>query len=377
MAPFRFFIALVVLLGAGSPVRAEIIPDPPPPGQWRLNVRDDRISLWADQVPLAALLAALDEATPGELVIHSVPDRRVSLRGWDLSLDEILNRLDVNYVLTFHRAERDGSLRLDRALVNGERADPAAARVADRLRRLVGHLASDDVGWNAHDSRDQLREMGEAAIPELERGLREGDYQVRQFAADVLAGLGPDYAPSHRFLEALVEGLADDEFPAGTNTYNYLFNARRGLDYFCAFPEQIDRARPLMERALYAADPQQRFLCAFLLAGRGDTRHLPRLAKILIPHLRDNDMGGDGGMAAYALYRLGPGIRPQLAPLTRSDDAQQAELAALILYHLDHPAAPSAPIKMNHYHGATRNPVMHLLEFVFWGWTPENFPAID
>jgi hypothetical protein len=253
------------------------------------------------------------------------------------------------------------------------------------VRRLINDLRDDNVRWNGEQALWDLIALGTGAIPALEYTLSSDDYQSQQFAAEALASLRDTYEPSDRFLEVLVEGLADDEYPmdsspsAATNDYTpftCVFNARTGYEFLTQNSEYVDRAEPFLSRALYSDDAQQRFLVALIYAEAGYTHHIERVAQILIPHLEDNYISSDAGCAAYALHAMGPGVRPYLEPFTHSEDEQQAGLARLILYHLDH-LDEMGPVKMlpdDFSMGEYDDPVISWPGITFWGWMPDNFP---
>lgn len=130
-------------------------------------------------------------------------------------------------------------------------------------------------------------------------------------------------------------------------------------------------------RAVHGSDPQQRFLSALVLAQAGKTDHVKRLTEILLPHLADNELRNDAGIAAHAIYRLGPAAWPYLEPLLGGEDHQQTTLAQSIMAQgLDPDAKPNRGLLALPGFGR-RNPVRERSSPGLKGWAPERFPSHD
>ena len=359
---------------------------PPAPGTFEFLVHGERVSLWANDAELGDVLMDIGPAFGLHFDPEDLPDRRVSCRYFNVSIERLIDRLGISGAVVFDGGH--SSARIVGAIPSmsdtASVATPPSAW-SPEVRRLIHDLRDDHVRWNGEQALWDLIALGTNAIPALEYTLSSDDYQSQQFAAEALATLRDVYEPSDRFLEVLVEGLADDEFPmdsspaAATNDYtpfSCVFNARTGYEFLTQNPEYVDRAEPFLARALYSDDAQQRFLVALIYGEAGYTHHIQRVAQILIPHLEDNFISSDAGCAAYALRVMGPGVRPYLEPFTSSADEQQAGLARLILHHLDHPDS-LGPVKMlpdDFSMGEYDDPVISWPGITFWGWMPGNFP---
>lgn len=347
------------------------------PGRWELNVAGSMYSLRANEADLSDVVSAIDAMTPADVRLRSLPDRHVSGTFHDLGLDDLLDRMDVDYVLFYDRGDAPDRAVLRRALIGLEDVPGISVTQLQRIRELIQDLHDDDVRFNALSSLDQLQALAEEAIPALEQALQYGDYQARQFAAEALCRMlrrdDIAYAPSQRFVEVLVEGMRDDAFPYG-EAYVGVTNARRGYDYFMDRPAEIDRAEDALVRAIHGPDPQQRLLAALVLAEAGKTEYAGRLSQILAPHLADNQLASDGGFAARALFELGPAAWPYLEPLIDSADRQQAALVqSIIAQGLDPDAAVDQTLlAMGGF--PHKNPVRERGYLQFSGWTPESFP---
>ncbi|MCK5941221.1 MAG: hypothetical protein KAI24_04555, partial [Planctomycetes bacterium] len=207
-----------------------------------------------------------------------------------------------------------------------------------RLREWVDDLRDDDERWNATHAMRELSNYARGEIPELEHALGSHDPQLRHFAAGVLrnrveAGLA---RASDRLLRVSVAALRSDldaveRAAMATWVYPLAPRAARFLS------ERAQAAHEWLEQGLFGADPQQRFLCAYLLAQAGLHRHAGRIAYELVDHLNDNRIRGDAAMAAHGLYRLGGQAVPVLLASRRYLDRQGRELADLIRFDLQSP----------------------------------------
>ena len=132
------------------------------------------------------------------------------------------------------------------------------------------------------------------------------------------------------------------------------------------------RIREPLIRNLSSTDAQERFLSAALLAERGESDWAPSLVRVLASHLADNDIRTDGGVAAHALYSLGPSVLPYLTPYRRSSDRQQAELADLICTALESGEIPLFVPEI--YAGRSINPLRRRTRPQATFWRLEHFP---
>ena len=197
---------------------------------------------------------------------------------------------------------------------------------------LIAALKSDAVRWNAGDALRTLWFMESPPKRQLQKALYSTDYQQRQAAADVLRYRFP-LETTDQLLKVSIEGLRDDRFPRNRkdHTYTYIFNASRGAVFLA---KHAHAAREQLIRHLSSDDLQQRFLCAYALAMNGIQEDLGKTASVLLPHLRDNKIRKDACLASAALFRLGPGVKPQLLKALPAADTQQRALIELIILNL-------------------------------------------
>ena len=90
------------------------------PGQWELNVAGSMYSLRANEADLSDVVSAIDAMTPADVRLRSLPDRHVSGTFHDLGLDDLLDRMDVDYVLFYDRGDAPDRAVLRRALIGLE-----------------------------------------------------------------------------------------------------------------------------------------------------------------------------------------------------------------------------------------------------------------
>lgn len=318
------------------------------PGGIDLRVEGNRFWLETRDAPLPAVVAELDAAVPPVLKTRNLSDRRVTVRFQGVTLEDILQRLEVNYVLEYLPATAAAGPRLvgGGLSATGEAGEFAGWLVPGmapeyllEMRLLLTELRDDDIRGNAQEAMYEFMEEGATAFPVLEQALLSEDYQTRQFAAQILAGHGwtdTGYVPSPRFLAVLIEGMQDDAYPYETRAdggwvYSGVRNASGAYEWFLKHPEQIERAEPLLLQAIERGDGQQRFLAAVLLAEATRTAQAERIVKVLVPHLADNLLLSDGKVAASALGRLGPVAWPYLQAYRQSGDTQQREFVEAIL----------------------------------------------
>ena len=374
-----FLLAACVSLVAPQAVRAQ---EPAAPGHLEVSVRNEQITLRAQQVPLRRVIDALGEAAGVEIHAGSVPDRLVTADYRGITVEETLDRLGVNYVLFYRRPKDGGADQLTGGWTVRTGLTPEEHAIATRILEQIGQLRDDDIRGNGLQAFMDLLKAGEEAVPYLEQALRDGDYQARQFAAEVLERMGDRYAPSARFLEVLIEGMRDDAYPYGPNrqgesVYMPMANAQRAYRYFIDHPDAVDRAESVLASRLHSDDPQQRFLAAVILAENRKTAYAPRLAQVLTAHLADNELTGDATSASYALGQLGQAARPYLERYRRSPDAQQADLAEHILYHIDDPGAPPRRPGGGGIGSVVLDPVTHKPYLSMIGWRAEQFPKLN
>ncbi|HPF15619.1 MAG TPA: hypothetical protein PLJ12_15250, partial [Planctomycetota bacterium] len=208
----------------------------------------------------------------------------------------------------------------------GEAAQHRKALSAAAIAKHVQDLHDDDIRWNATDAFHMLDTCFPAAQGPLEAALHSDDWQQRQLAAYLLAKhFDPQASIDPKFWEVLVEALADDDLP------ETIPNAQQATRILTDYGEP---ALPYLVRGLDAMDSQQHFLCACILAWRGETQARAKTIQILIEHLQDNDFDCDARLACHALYTLGPPVQPYLEAAWSDADAQARPLITLILDEL-------------------------------------------
>ncbi|MFG0316956.1 MAG: hypothetical protein ACF8XB_06775 [Planctomycetota bacterium JB042] len=233
-----------------------------------------------------------------------------------------------------------------------EQASTDVAPDPARIDEWIANLADDGIRWNALDALGRLAVAGPLAREPLERALDSRDPQQRQLAASLLRDLpGP---PSDRLLEVTVEGLADDALPNGRHDgrshWTGVRNAQEGVLFLRRHP---DRARPLLLRAVHAADEQQAFCSALLLAYAGEHRQA-KVYEILISRLADNDVTGDALAASNALYRLGrPALDPVVTALSGARGQQRDFLEQIVQDLTDPPRSREELRRRSRLRGAS------------------------
>ncbi len=217
---------------------------------------------------------------------------------------------------------------------------------------LVEHLRDDDRDWNASRAMDALGELPAPPITELHAALESEDWQQRQLAANLLWRFRhpPDwlwrglpawrYEPqgevTTRLIAVTIEGFRHDRLPYDRqcDRYTYAFNAAEGFRHLRRHAKQ---AEPQLAEGLGSEDYQQKFLCALTLGFGGVSSQAEGVARVLLPHLRDNDIPEDAKWCTAALLHLGPDVAPFLRAAVPEADAQQAELIKLLLLDFEQP----------------------------------------
>lgn len=181
-----------------------------------------------------------------------------------------------------------------------EDRDPGEPSLAmPDVEHCIEDLRDDNIRGNATTALRRLRQLDRSMIPVLERALTSPDVQQRHLVAEVLYGLD---APASRLLvEVAVQALGHDvsRVIVATGLASPAASATRYL------ADHTAAALAELRFGLGSADPQQRFLCAFLLAQGGHALDADVVCRELIEHLADNHIQGDALMATHGLYRLG------------------------------------------------------------------------
>ncbi len=208
----------------------------------------------------------------------------------------------------------------------------------EEVEKLVADLASPKVlvanaAINALGEYVDTKTTAEVRR-QLEGALTSANLQKRHGAAQALRGMKLPVV-SAKLIEVTVDGLRNDNLPGRPvgGLEIEIYNAA-GFRWLIG---QMDKAREPLVAALGSDDLQQRFLAAVCLGAVGDKEQLGRVAEILLPHLRDNQIKGDALLAGSALYRLGPALLPRLNDARLKADDQQRQIIDLMLYDFNHP----------------------------------------
>ncbi len=330
---------------------------------------DQGLRMKAVDADLYDILARIQDLSGIRLDTASISNRTISASYRPMPVDELLARLGVNFVLYYERPEGNDDYKLAGGSLFEGIGEGMNSALLQRILEHIRNLHDDEIPFNALESMNALYQLGDEAIPVLEQTLSTGDYQAQQMSAQILSWLGDRYPASDRFLEVLIEGLKDDDFPGGYNhatgerlPYTHISNARTGLEYFRRHPDAVNRMEGRLAGALDSDDGQQRLIAASLLASAGKSYYTDRLVRVLAPHLADNSLSSDGAIAYEALIHLGTVARPALAATLEHADAQQTEYINRMFSTWDRGYRSTQP----YYPPAS----MH-------DWVPENFPDRD
>jgi len=327
----------------------------------------DRYDLTARNASLSDILLKIDELEEASIRLYGEQNRIVNVIYLNQTLDQLLYRLGVSYMLVYENNKLGNALLLES---DAGALDPA---LRIRLHKLIKDLQSDDISYNAHAALYELREAGCTAVPVLEQALYGNDYQGVQLAASALRNLCSEYEPSDKLLEVTLDLFRRDQYDIGQ--YWSLFTPSEAYWYLSQQSNVYPRVRNRLFENLDSADRQERLLSALLLAEHGEVNVSAQLVGILAPHLADNDMKSDGAAAAYALYNLGPSVLTLLEPYRSSFDVQQAEMAELICRAIEENEVPEFSPAM--YVGYTRNPLLEKPWVNATYWHEEKFPDVN
>lgn len=238
------------------------------------------------------------------------------------------------------------------------------------LSEIISDLRSDDVRWNAVLAlNDLIWHRGPEKVPLLEEALDSDDWQQRQLAAEALR-LVRDHHPSERLCEVTVEGLKDDDLPGLYDPKGcvFAFNAASGVRYLLAHARS---GTPYLEAALDSDDPQQRYLSAYVLGATGRYEQVEKIVKILIPHLKNDNVFENACMAAYALCHLGKPALAYLRPHVNAPDEQQRSAVKLIVKDIESPPETRADLvsrkRLHNLSSSIYDPAVQQHRFAFFG----------
>ena len=338
-------------------------------GTFQLSREDEAYTLVADQAVLSDILQEIDRQEPAALRFFGTYDQAVSATYRDVSLDTLLYRLGVSYVLTFE-ADGDGNYRLGDAMMldsDGMGVDSATAAM---IRNHIRNLRHDDVPNNAHHAYRALMDLGCESTPFLEVALYDADFQCRHAAAQLLRMRFncPDRPVSDRLIEVTFEALDQDHDEHKLAEFIWL-----GGGYQMLLDTGVyTRVRSRVLNNLTSTEGRVRLYSSLLAGNQGEPTYIPQLVRIMAPHLADNDLHGDAAVCAHAIHQLGPAALPYLQPYRNSTDKQQAELAELICTALETGDTPRFNPTM--YYGYSKNPVTDDPWPSVTSWSNDQFP---
>ena len=231
---------------------------------------------------------------------------------------------------------RDDSPFPDPAVVDAVVDDP-------RIGGLVDALRDDDIPRNCLVAYRTLLSLPPGRIGQLEGALRSYDEQQRMFAGVILrhrcearvAAVSPD------LLDVSVEALSSF---VRTNVTGTAAEPLRGTSLRFLL-HHAEAAAPMLRRALWSGDVQQRFLAAFALAPVANADDVPAIARELVGRLEDNEVLGDALMAGHGLYRLGSAALPILRHWRGHVDEQARGMIDLIELDLLSPPRDRATLR--------------------------------
>jgi hypothetical protein len=206
------------------------------------------------------------------------------------------------------------------------------------LERDVAALKKDQVPDNAWHAIDRLRRAGPEVIPLLEGALDSPDHTQRHLAASLLRHR-EDCPVSSRLIRVSVEALRHDDLPASLrdDEYHAAFWAINAGDSVEWLGTHASAASAEIRVALASTDQQQAFLAAVLCGHARLPGTIDGAARILIAHLSDNSIRGDGVLAAVALQRMGREVLPLLNAVRDAGDTQHKAFVLQIIRELEHP----------------------------------------
>ncbi|HMP71914.1 MAG TPA: LysM peptidoglycan-binding domain-containing protein [Kiritimatiellia bacterium] len=339
-----------------------------------LEKHGDRYNLTARNADLRAILDAIDEREEALLQFFGEPEGIISLTVFNQGLDDLLARLGVSFTLVYE-ANEAGDYRLDSAMLLDSRFLGLDPQTLAELKAAVMDLYDDDIYMNAHRASWLLRGHDcEMVAGLLQPKLYADDYQARHLAASILRSTcaNSTNAISQRLLEVTVELLGREGYRAGE--FQSLFTPGEAYAFFLHHPEWSEQARPLLYRQFFHGDAQAKFLSAGILAVMAGSDYSRAITRTLAHHLKDNDLRGDGQVAAYGLYMMGEKARLHLMEFRNSPDQQQAELVDLIFRAWDE-GTPEVHFDPVMFIGGYRD---HPLLTQPWAstvtWNLDNFP---
>lgn len=325
MRPRHWSWWLIGLLFSHMAPAAELAP--PASGQCTFvwTAPGERFSIWAEDAPVSEILRDLGHLHGAELTSDLSPDDRRTFRLFDLTLLELLDRLDVNYRLNYTRAPDGGKPVLTGGSAGDQRQATGVQSIslptgpeADRIRALLKDLLDDDIRWNFEEALSQLLfDVDPAmALPFLISALDSTDLQQRYGVRQVIEsyayrtrndGTTPDWKKTYPFLQNLVfEAMRDDALFEETSDPRFGNDAQDSVYFYHRSPDQIRDMQPAFEQGLWDSDRQLRFLSAALLGGSGLDQQSQRILDILTPQLMDNQTPMDSRLAVYGIVGLGP-----------------------------------------------------------------------
>jgi LysM domain len=338
-------------------------------GSFQLERRGEDYRLVADQALLSDILAEIDRQETASLQFFGDDSQLVSASYQGVTIDQLLYKLGVSYVLVYE-PDDDGTYKLGDAVMLDSNASGVDSSTAAEIRKLVRDLRDDDVPHNALRAYYELMERRCQAASFLEEALYDGDFQCRHAAAQLLrASMDcPNFKVSDRLIEVTFEALDQEHDQSDLAECIWLGDGYRLLQETGVYA----RVRNRILNNLNGTNGRARLYSSLLAAQHGESTYMHQLARILIPHLADNDLHGDAAVSAHALFQLGPAALPYLQSHRNSPDRQQAEMTELICTALETGETPRFNPTM--YYGYSKNPVIDEPWPMVTAWNNDRFP---
>lgn len=172
-----------------------------------LEKRGELYSLRAEEAVIDDILDDIDRREVVALRFMGEYPQTYSGTLTNQTLDELLYRLGVSYLLTYE-PDQAGDYHLSDAMMLGSGDGAFRSNHSDsgiNFVQLIDDLRDDDIPWNGHRAYRALEKAGCEAVPWLEPALYDSDRQARYSAAQLLRSICPEYVPSQKVLDVTLE----------------------------------------------------------------------------------------------------------------------------------------------------------------------------
>lgn len=114
------FIWMITLFATTAGAAEEVLP-----GRWELSSDGELYSLNANQAGIRPILDAIREISPADFRIRAFQDRDVTLQTYNIPLDELLEHLELSFVLQYERANNEDGYQISKGWISF--SEPASA----------------------------------------------------------------------------------------------------------------------------------------------------------------------------------------------------------------------------------------------------------